>query len=332
MENQRRDFIKKSGIALASFINPFDVFSTNKEMKENHFETIIIGGSFAGLSAAMSLGRSLRKVLIIDNQQPCNAQTPHSHNFLTQDGKPPLEILAEARKQLEAYPTVKFINDTAISASKSEDLFEIKLQKNGEAIAPKLVLAWGLKDDTSKIEGLEKCWGISVIHCPYCHGYEVKNQPTAIISNGNEAFEYIKMINHWTKNLTLLTNGSSNLTEEQTHKIKSKGIQIIEKPITKINHQSGKVTSIGLKDAEDFPISVIYHRASFTQKSEIAAQLGCEIDEMGLIKVNDFQQTNVKGVFAAGDNASPLRQVANAVAKGSLAGVMANRELIEESF
>lgn len=297
-----------------------------------NYEVIIIGGSFAGLSAAMSLGRSMRKVLIIDNQQPCNIQTPHSHNFLTQDGKPPLEILAQARRQLEAYPTVEFINDTAISASKSEDLFEIKLKENGEVKAPKLVLAWGLKDDTSKIEGLAACWGISVIHCPYCHGYEVKNQPTAIIANGNEAFEYLKMISHWTKNLTLLTNGSSTLTEEQTQKIESKGIQIIEKQITKINHQAGKVASISLNDAEDFPISVIYHRAPFIQKSEIAAQLDCEFDEMGLIKVNDFQQTNVKGVFAAGDNSTPLRQVANAVAKGSLAGVMANRELIEESF
>ncbi|GAB2610295.1 hypothetical protein GCM10027035_03190 [Emticicia sediminis] len=129
-------------------------------------EVIIIGGSFAGLSAAMSLGRSMRKVLVIDNQQPCNIQTPHSHNFLTQDGKPPLEILAEARRQLEAYPTVEFINDTAISASKSEDLFEIKLEENGKVKGQKLVLAWGLKDDTSKIEGLAECWGISVIHCP----------------------------------------------------------------------------------------------------------------------------------------------------------------------
>ena len=296
------------------------------------FEAVIIGGSFAGMSAAMSLGRSLRKVLIIDNQQPCNRQTPHSHNFLTQDGKPPLEILAGARKQLEAYKSVEFMNDTAISGSKSEDLFEIKLQEYGIVKAPKLILAWGLKDNTSKIAGLADCWGISVIHCPYCHGYEVRNQPTAIIANGNEAFEYVKMINHWTKSLTLLTNGSSTLTEEQSQKIKSKGIRIIENEITKINHQAGKVTSVGLNDAEDFPVSVIYHRASFAQKSDIVTQLGCEIDEMGLIKVNDFQQTNVKGVFAAGDNASPLRQVANAVAKGSLAGVMANRELIEESF
>jgi thioredoxin reductase len=297
-----------------------------------NYEVVIIGGSFAGLSAAMSLGRSMRKVLIIDNQQPCNIQTPHSHNFLTQDGKPPLEILAEARRQLEAYPTVEFINDIAISASKSEDLFEIKLEENGKVKGQKLVLAWGLKDDTSKIEGLAACWGISVIHCPYCHGYEVKNQPTAIIGNGNEAFEYLKLISHWTKNLTLLTNGSSALTEEQSQKIKSKGIQIIENQITKINHLAGNVASISLNKAEDFPISVIYHRTPFTQKSEIAAQLDCEFEEMGLIKVNNFQQTNVKGVFAAGDNTSPLRQVANAVAKGSLAGVMANRELIEESF
>lgn len=301
-------------------------------MKNKHYEAVIIGGSFAGLSAAMSLGRSLRNTLIIDNGQPCNIQTPQSHNFLTQDGKPPLEILAVAKRQIEAYKTVENITDTAISISKNEDLFEINLQENGTIKAKKLILAWGLKDDTSKIEGLAACWGISVIHCPYCHGYEVKNEPTAIIANGNEAYEYIKLISNWTKKITLFTNGSSTLTEEQTQKIGSKGFEIIENEITNINHNAGKVLAIGLKNADDFKVSVIYYRTPFEQKSTIAAQLGCEIDEMGLIKVNDFQQTNIKGVYAAGDNTTPLRQVANAVARGSLAGVMVSRELIEESF
>lgn len=301
-------------------------------MQNKDYEVIIIGGSFAGLSAAMSLGRSLRQVLIIDNGQPCNIQTPHSHNFLTQDGKPPLEILAEAQKQLEIYHTVKTITDTAININKNKKIFEVTLQKTGLVKAKKLILAWGIKDNTSQINGLAACWGISVIHCPYCHGYEVSNQPTAIIANGNEAYEYTKMISNWTKNLTLLTNGSSTLSSEQVLKLQSKGIKIIEKEIDRIKHQAGMVETILLKDSTEIAVSVIYSRPPFTQKSTIGEQVGCELNQMGLIQVNDFQQTTISGVYAAGDNCSPFRSVANAVAKGSFAGAMLNKELIEESF
>lgn len=301
-------------------------------MEKRDYEVVIIGGSFAGLSAAMSLGRSLRQVLIIDNQQPCNSQTPHSHNFLTQDGKPPLEILAEAQKQLKEYPTVKSITDTAIQVNKNSENFEVILQKEGLVKTKKLILAWGIKDDTSRIKGLSDSWGISVIHCPYCHGYEVRNQPTAIIANGNEAYEYTKMIDNWTKNLTLLTNGDSTLTAEQVRTLQSKGIAIIETAIDKVKHQAGIVESVLFNDTSEIKISVIYYRPPFAQKSTIYEQLGCELNPMGLIQVNDFQQTTISGVYAAGDNCNPFRSVANAVAKGSLAGAMLNRELIDESF
>lgn len=280
----------------------------------------------------MSLGRSLRQVLIIDNGQPCNLQTPHSHNFLTQDGKPPLEILAEAQKQLEVYQTVKTITDAAININKNEVFFEVMLQKTGVVKTKKLILAWGVKDDTSQIEGLADCWGISVIHCPYCHGYEVSNQPTVIIANGHEAYEYAKMISNWTKNLTILTNGSSIISTEQILKLRSKGIKIIETEINKIKHQAGMVEAVLLKDNTEIAVSVIYYRPPFTQKSTIYEQLGCELNPMGLIQVNDFQQTTISGIYAAGDNCSPFRSVANAVAKGSFAGAMLNKELIEESF
>lgn len=301
-------------------------------MQNENYEVIIIGGSFAGLSAAMSLGRSLRRVLIIDNEKPCNIQTPHSHNFLTQDGKPPLEILAKAKKQLSVYQTVRIMTDTAINVSKNDNYFEVTLQKSGLVKAKKLILAWGIKDDTSQIDGLSECWGISVIHCPYCHGYEVSNQATAVIANGNEAYEYTKMISNWTKNLTLLTNGSSILSTEQVLKLQSKGIKIIEKEIDKIKHQAGIVESIMVKDSSEIAVSVVYYRPPFVQKSTIGEQIGCELNPTGLIQVNDFQQTTISGVYAAGDNSSPFRSVANAVAKGSFSGAMLNKELIEDTF
>ena len=181
-------------------------------IQQTNFEVIIVGGSYSGLSAAMSLGRSLRQVLVIDSGLPCNRQTPHSHNFITQDGEVPAVISAKAKLQVDFYKTVQFFNGLAIQAIKTNDGFEIKTD-SGEAFTSKKVLfATGVKDLLPEIKGLAECWGISVLHCPYCHGYEVKTEKTAIIANGEMAFEYAKLISNWTKDLRLLTNGKSALT------------------------------------------------------------------------------------------------------------------------
>lgn len=143
------------------------------------YEVIIIGGSYAGLSAAMSLGRALRNVLIIDSSDACNKQTPHSHNFITQDGNKPAEISEKAKKQVLNYSTIEFLNDFVVSIEKKEN-FIIK-SSNEIFEAEYLILATGVKDIMPNIPGFSECWGISVIHCPYCHGYEVKEQKTGFI-------------------------------------------------------------------------------------------------------------------------------------------------------
>ncbi|MGE4512522.1 MAG: NAD(P)/FAD-dependent oxidoreductase, partial [Chryseobacterium sp.] len=143
---------------------------------ENNFDVIIIGGSYAGLSAGMALGRSLRNVLIIDSEKPCNRQTPHSHNFITQDGKRPKEISDLAKEQVAKYETVSFFNGTVIKTSKNDNGFEVETSYGEKFTAKKIILATGLKDIMPDIEGFSECWGISVIHCPYCHGYEVKDR------------------------------------------------------------------------------------------------------------------------------------------------------------
>ncbi|HEX2627711.1 MAG TPA: FAD-dependent oxidoreductase, partial [Chitinophagaceae bacterium] len=139
-------------------------------MKEQ-FDVIIIGGSYSGLAAALALGRALKKVLVIDSGQPCNSPTPHSHNFITQDGKTPKEISTLARKQVEKYNTVKFIEGLAISGTKTVTGFEIQTDSTKIFEAKKLIFATGIKDIMPSIKGHAECWGISIIHCPYCHGY-----------------------------------------------------------------------------------------------------------------------------------------------------------------
>ena len=301
-------------------------------MENTDFEVIIIGGSYAGLSVAMSLGRSLRNTLLIDSGKPCNAQTPHSHNFLTQDGQTPKQIADTAREQVKTYPTIHFYDGLAISGRRTDEGFEISTAAGDTFRAKKLIFSTGLKDQMPEIKGYAECWGISVIHCPYCHGYEVKHEKTGVFGNGDAGFEYARMISNWTKDLTIFTNGTSTFTSEQTAKLAGHNIRIVEKAITELVQEDGKVQKILFDDQTEEQITAIYSRPAFKQHSEIPEQLGCALTETGLLKLENIQQTNVPGIYAAGDNSHMARSVALAVSAGSMAGVMANRELIEDAF
>lgn len=301
-------------------------------MEKNHFDVVIIGGSYAGLSAAMALGRSLRNVLVIDSGKPCNIQTPHSHNFLTQDGQTPSEIARIALEQVKRYETVTFVQDTAIQASKMENGFEVKTVNKAVFTAKKIIFASGLKEIFPDIAGYAACWGISVLHCPYCHGFEVKGQNTGLIGNGETGYELVKLISNWSDKLTLFTNGKSTLTAQQREKIESKSVKIIETEISEFKHTKGKIEDLILKDDTQISVDVLYARPKTVQHSDIPSELGCSLNEMGNIIVDSFQKTNVPGVFACGDNSIFGRSVAMAVASGSMTGAFLNRELIEETF
>jgi thioredoxin reductase len=298
----------------------------------NSYEVIIIGGSYAGLSAAMALGRSLRKVLILDSGKPCNRQTPHSHNFITHDGAKPADIAAAAKKQVLEYPTVTFLEGTAIEGKKTTTGFEITTNDATIFTTKKIILATGVKDIMPDIDGFAACWGISILHCPYCHGYEVRHEKTAVITNGDLGFEFTKMIAHWTKDLTLLTNGPSQLTSVQMEKLKANGIAIVETPIDRMEQENGYLKHIVFKDGERLPFKAVYTKPAFTQHSDIPASLGCTFTEQGHIQIDPFQKTTVPGVYACGDNSIMLRSVSAAVAAGNTAGAMVNKELIDEEF
>jgi thioredoxin reductase len=296
------------------------------------YEVIIIGGSYAGLAAALALGRALRNVLIIDSGQPCNRQTPHSHNFLTQDGETPQAISAKAKEQVLKYSTVNFLNAKATQGIKTDVGFEIGTDTNETFTGKKLLFAAGIKDIMPQINGFAECWGISVIHCPYCHGYEVKGIKTAIMANGDAAYHYCVLLSQWTNELTVFTNGKSTLTPEQFDKITAHSIEVIETDIDFLNQTTGRLESIVLKDGSANNYTVMYSRAPFIQHSSIAQDLGCAIDENGFIIVDDMQKTNIPGLYTAGDCSTMMRSVAMAVAAGMKSGAMINHELSGESF
>jgi thioredoxin reductase len=298
----------------------------------NPFDVIIIGGSYSGLAAGMALGRASRKVLIIDSGVPCNRQTPYSHNFLTQDGVPPGEIALLAKQQVGNYDTVKFFDGLATRGIRTETGFEIHVASGEMFSAKKLVFATGIRDIMPDISGYSECWGISVLHCPYCHGYEIRNEKTGILGNGEFGFEFSALISNWTNDLTLFTNGKSTLTSEQTGKLESNNIKIVETEIEKLEHDGGYLERILFKGGTKLPVRALYARSGFHQNCTIPEALGCELNEEGYIGVDHLQRTSIRGVFACGDNTNRIRTVANSVATGTTAGMMLNKEIISEEF
>ncbi|WKN40617.1 NAD(P)/FAD-dependent oxidoreductase [Tunicatimonas pelagia] len=291
----------------------------------NQFEVIIIGGSYAGLSAAMTLGRSLRKTLVIDSEKPCNRFTPYAHNFITQDGKKPGEISTLARQQVEKYDTVTFLSDLATQGAKTEHGFEIQTNSGQTFGAQKLLFATGVRDVLPDIDGFTECWGKTVIHCPYCHGYEVKGKKTGIFVNDESVFDFYKIISNWTDSITVFTNGEATFEQAELREHK---ISIIETPIEHLEHEGGLLKKVVLKNGQTYVLDALYFRPPFVQHCEIPQQLGCAINESGHIEVDGFQKTSLPGVFAAGDCTTPFRSLATASAQGSVAGAMLNHELI----
>jgi len=331
---ERRFFIKNESIAFLAISAP-SVFFKSIDMGLNNeklYDTIIVGGSYAGLSSAMTLGRSLRNVLIIDSGNPCNKQTPHSQNFLTRDGMPPGEIAKIAKEEVSKYPTIEFYSGFAVNGNKISEGFLIKTSDGKSFKSKKLIFATGILDTKHDIKGFAECWGISVIHCPYCHGYEFRNKKTAILADGDRLIHFTSLIKNLTDDVTLITSGKTAGDINGIATLKKNDIKIIEKKISEIEHHNGYVNKIIFSDGTAESFEAMYAPVPFRQHCSIPQELGCEMTDTGLIKIDDSQKTTVDNIYAVGDNCNPLRAVSLAVSSGTLAGVKVNSELSAEMF
>ena len=293
------------------------------------FDVLIIGGSYAGLSAALALGRARRSVLVLDGRRPRNRFTPHAHNLLLHDGDAPADLAARARQQVAAYPTIQLLEAQAISAETQPDgTFTVATEAHGVFEASRLLLATGLRDELPPVPGFAECWGKSVIHCPFCHGYEVADQPTGIWNNGPEVEHQVKMLLNWSRQLTVFTNGPATFGPEVHELLETEGVGLVQTPVAELLHTDGQLTALRLADGRTWPLPVLYARLPWHQASELPAQLGCEITEQVLISTDASYRTTVPGVYAAGDCTVAPPQLALAIAAGNLAGGSLSRELI----
>ena len=293
-------------------------------------DAIIIGGSFAGLSAAMYIARARRSVCIVDTGSPRNRFAAHSHGFLTQDGSEPGRMLAIARSQVAAYPTATFIEGKAVSAAKEPDGFSVGLA-TGEALeAARLVLAFGISDELPAIPGLAERWGRSVLHCPYCHGYEFSGQRLGVLSVSPLSIHQAMLIAEWGPT-TLYLNGASQPDDASLAQLHKRGVAIEPAAVEALRGEGTQLSAIELSDGRMSGVDALYLGPRTHMNSDIAQRLGCEMDEGrfgSVIRTDGTKMTTVPDLYAAGDITREAHSVTWASADGVTAGMAVHRSLI----
>ncbi len=288
-------------------------------------DLIIVGGSYAGMAAALQLVRARRSVLVIDAGSRRNRFADSSHGFLTQDGNSPAAIAATAKTQLLAYPTVQWLEASAISASKIASGFQVKTDTHTYQ-ARRLILATGVTDQLPEIPGLAERWGKSIFHCPYCHGYELEQGPIVVVAASPLALHHALMLPDWGPT-TLFTNECFEPDAEQKAQLLARGVVIESGKILQI---SGKA-DVQLSTGKVLPMAGLFTQPGTTVNSPLAEQLGCQFEQGPLgafIQTSASKETTIAGVFACGDNARMAGSVAIAIGDGSLAGAMAHQSLL----
>jgi thioredoxin reductase len=290
------------------------------------FDTIVIGGSYAGLSAALQLARARRKVAIVDAGQRRNRFASHSHGFLTQDGTDPAAIAATARAQILAYPTVTWFQGEATNATGAIDDFHVTVNDEDSIAGRRLILATGVRDELPPVNGLAERWGQSVFHCPYCHGYEVDG-PIGVLYVAPGSIHHAQMLPDWGPT-TYFLNGNPPPTDEELADLARRGTRIEPAAIRRL---VGPRADIELVDGRIVPVAGLFTATRTSPSSPLAEQLGCELapSPTGSYIANDeMKQTTVPGIFACGDAARPFGSVSLAVGDGAMTGASTHRSLL----
>lgn len=293
-------------------------------------DALVIGGSFAGLSAAMQLARARRTVCVVDAGAPRNRFAAHAHGFFAQDGTPPLELLAKAREKLAPYPTVRFVAARATAARADGDRFVVTTDGGESLLAHRLLLAGGVTDTLPDLPGLRERWGATVLHCPYCHGYEVADRPLGVLATMPGSSHQAALVADWGPT-TFFLNGGSAPDDETQALFRARGVTVEPAPIAALEGRMPDLDALHLADGRRVPVAALFVGPRTRPADGLAEALGCATEE-GMsgpfIRTDAFKQTSVAGVFAAGDAATQMHNATFASADGVMAGVALHRSLV----
>ncbi len=299
-------------------------------MKANRYDVVVIGGGPAGLTAALDLARSRRRTLVLDGGRPRNARAAHSHGVFTRDGTPPLELLTKARRQLAAYPGAKFRSVEATSIKGEQGRFVVHLADGTEVEARRLLFACGVRDDLPSIPGLAELWGKRVHACAYCHGFEERDRPLAILAEGEAALAAVAALLSISRDLILCLSGST-LSASDRARIAAHDVEIIDAPLIGAHERDAGIT-LRFADGEVLEPAALFMKSKPRLASELPTLLGCRTDGPAQIVTNGSWETSVAGVYAAGDTAADKKFVSVAAASGAEAAICIDGALAQEDF
>ena len=291
-------------------------------------DVLIVGGSVAGLSAATYLGRMRRQVVVVDGGNPCNRFLFVLFWFLSRDGVDPAELLQIARAQLARYTTVTLQTGLVTAIQPQAAGFTATLADGTTVATHKVLLAMGLQDHLPPLANVEQFWGRSAFHCPYCDGWEARDQPLAIQGNGEGALHRAKLLLNLTDDLVICTDGPATFSEAEWQFLQARQVRVIESPLIGLAGEGEQLHTLHFADGSTLARHAIFLNLRTSQHTDLAATLGCEIDAMGFVKVDAQARTNVAGAYAAGDMTTQGRAVIFAAAQGAMAGIALSRELL----
>ncbi|WP_280267923.1 NAD(P)/FAD-dependent oxidoreductase [Nocardia wallacei] len=318
---------------------------------ETRYDVVIVGGGAAGLSAALVLGRSRRRVAVVDAGEPRNAPAEHMQGFLSRDGMPPAELLAAGRREVAGYG-VELIGDRVIGAAGgggavragrrrdadaaggTDPEFELRLAGGRTLRARRVLVATGLRDELPHLPGVRERWGRDVLHCPYCHGYEVTDRPLGLIG-GTEpgalarAVHLALLLPQWSDDVVFFPH-TMTLTGDERRRITGRGVRIVDGKVTRLIVEDDRLRGVELADGSAVPRAAVFLGPTFVPDNTVLSALGCDLSEAGWVVTDPSGRTSVPGVWAAGNVTNPGAQVITAAGAASAAAIALNADLVEE--
>jgi thioredoxin reductase len=298
------------------------------------WDCIVVGGGAAGLSAALVLGRARRRTLVVDAGRPSNAPAHGIGGLLGHDGRPPAELYGAGRVELAAYPSVEVVDGEVVGGRHDEGGFALDLADGSHHVARRVLLATGMDYRYPDLPGIAERWGRSVFHCPFCHGWEVRDRPLGVLDRGATGVHRALLLRAWSDDVTLLTDGPPELSADEAATLDAAGVRVVTHRVVGVGGPDDTLTAVTFADGTEQPVEGLLVPVVLHQRSPLAAELGATALAPGplaadAIDVDAWMQTSAPGVTAAGDLSGAMPSVANAIAAGSNAAAAIVRSLMD---
>ena len=295
-------------------------------MKETTHDVIVVGGGAAGLSAALVLGRARRRVAVVDSGEPRNAPAAHMQGYLTRDGMPPAELLRQGRAEAGGYG-VEFVAGRVVSL---EPGFSVGLAGGEVMEARRLLIATGATDVLPEIPGAGERWGRDFLHCPYCHGWEVRGRPIGVLSTGPGTADHAHLLRQWSDDVVFFPH-THELPQTEREQLEARGIGVVDGTVQQLVVEQDRLQGVALEGGRTVSREALFIRPDMRPRGgDLFEPLGCDVDDLGFVRVDEAGRTSVAGVWAAGNVANFRAQVITAAGEGSAAAISINTDLVQE--